>query len=81
MENWFNTKYYHILYNNRNEQEAQHFLNNLLATLQPSKTAKFIDVACGNGRHSHYINSLGFEVQGIDITPIIRKCFENYRRT
>lgn len=66
MENWFNTKYYHILYNNRDEQEAQFFLNNLLAKIKPSKTDKFLDIACGNGRHSHYINSLGFEVQGID---------------
>lgn len=66
MKNWFNTKYYHILYNNRDEQEAQFFLNNLLAKIKPSKTDKFLDIACGNGRHSHYINSLGFEVQGID---------------
>ena len=66
MENWFNTKYYHILYNNRDEQEAQLFLNILLAIIKPSKTDKFLDIACGNGRHSHYINSLGFEVQGID---------------
>ena len=66
MENWFNTKYYHILYNNRDEQEAQLFLNILLAKIKPSKTDKFLDIACGNGRHSHYINSLGFEVQGID---------------
>lgn len=67
MESWFNTKYYHILYNNRDEKEAQLFINNLLEELQPSKTDNFLDVACGNGRHSHYINSLGFEVQGIDI--------------
>lgn len=66
MKNWFNTKYYHILYKNRDEQEAQRFLNNLLATLRPSKSDIFLDVACGKGRHSHYINSLGFQVFGID---------------
>jgi SAM-dependent methyltransferase len=66
MENWFNTKYYHLLYKNRDEQEAQLFLNNLFTVIQPRKTDKFLDIACGNGRHSHYINSLGFEIHGID---------------
>ena len=29
-EDWFNTHYYHLLYNHRNESEAKFFMNNLL---------------------------------------------------
>lgn len=67
MKNWFNTKYYHILYKDRNEQEAQRFILNLLKKLNPNKSDVFIDVACGNGRHSLFISSLGYQVFGIDL--------------
>ena len=30
--------------------------------------AQILDLACGKGRHSIYLNSLGFEVTGVDIS-------------
>ncbi len=66
-EEWFNSPYYHILYSHRNEEEAQYFIDNLLAFLKPVNTAKFLDLACGKGRHSKYISSKGYETVGIDI--------------
>ena len=29
-ENWFDSEYYHILYNNRNQKEAELFIDKLL---------------------------------------------------
>ena len=55
-KNWFDTKYYHILYKHRNFSEAEHFINKLLDFLAPKKESKFLDIACGKGRHSLYIN-------------------------
>lgn len=67
-EDWFDTKYYHILYQNRDFSEAEKFINNLLSYLAPNQKSKFIDIACGKGRHSHFINQKGFEVVGYDLS-------------
>ena len=46
-EDWFNSPYYHLLYSNRDEQEAAAFIDKLLAYLQPATGAEMLDVACG----------------------------------
>jgi len=53
-EHWFNSPYYHILYKDRNEKEAQIFIDNLISYLQIPKKSNILDIACGNGRHSKY---------------------------
>ncbi|MGC6470266.1 MAG: methyltransferase domain-containing protein [Flavobacteriales bacterium] len=67
-DTWFDTPYYHILYKDRNEQEAKYFISNLLHFLKPDKNDTFLDLACGKGRHSLMINSHGYKVEGIDIS-------------
>jgi SAM-dependent methyltransferase len=76
---WFNTPYYHILYKNRDYKEAELFIKNLVRylNLDPTKDS-ILDLACGQGRHSIYLNSLGFEVTGIDLSNnSIQKANEN----
>lgn len=67
-ENWFNTKYYHILYGNRNHEEAKLFIHNLTSHLNLKANSKIIDIACGTGRHAIYLNMLGYNVTGIDLS-------------
>tara|TARA_B100000902_G_scaffold296153_1_gene283094 strand:+ start:184 stop:918 length:735 start_codon:yes stop_codon:yes gene_type:complete len=72
MENWyktwFNTKYYHILYKNRDYFEATYFIDNLLNELKPKNDSIFLDLACGSGRHAVYLNRKGFYVDGVDLS-------------
>jgi SAM-dependent methyltransferase len=77
---WFDTPYYHILYNNRGNKEAQEFMQNLVNFLKLPKGASILDLACGKGRHSVYLNSLGFDVTGVDLSAnsiTYAKQFEN----
>ena len=68
-ETWFDTEYYHILYSNRDDQEAEFFIDNLLNYIQPNKDdAHLLDLACGKGRHSIYMNKLGYQVTGADLS-------------
>lgn len=79
-ENWFNSPYYHILYNSRNEAEAELFIDKLCVFLKPNSNAKMLDIACGKGRHAVYLNKKGFDVIGTDLSyASIRfaKKFEN----
>lgn len=64
--NWFNSDYYHILYKNRDKKEAEFFINNLIKKLKIKKNSKILDLACGVGRHSFYLNKKGMNVIGID---------------
>ncbi|GEC71532.1 Methyltransferase domain-containing protein [Flavobacterium flevense] len=65
---WFDTPYYHILYKERNESEAQLFMDNLTHYLNLPENAKVLDLACGKGRHAIYLNQLGFDVIGADLS-------------
>jgi SAM-dependent methyltransferase len=64
---WFNSPYYHLLYNNRNYDEANFFINNLCAKLDLKHGANIWDLACGKGRHSIALNKKGFDVIGTDL--------------
>jgi len=65
---WFDTSYYHILYKDRNYKEAQLFMDNLTQYLNMPEKSKILDLACGKGRHSIYLNQLGYNVLGIDLS-------------
>ena len=65
---WFDTPYYHLLYKDRNYREAQVFMDNLTRYLNLPDKAKVLDLACGKGRHSIYLNQLGFDVIGADLS-------------
>jgi SAM-dependent methyltransferase len=79
-ETWFDSPYYHILYKNRDHKEAELFLDNLINFIKPVPEARILDVACGKGRHSIYLNKKGFDVTGFDLSAesiIYDKQFEN----
>ena len=65
--NWFNSKYYHILYQHRDEKEAKKLIENLMGFMDLPKNGKIIDIACGKGRHSLYLSKLNYQVTGIDL--------------
>ncbi|WP_044206161.1 cyclopropane-fatty-acyl-phospholipid synthase family protein [Flammeovirga sp. OC4] len=67
-DQWFNTPYYHILYQNRDFNEAEQFMCALSDHLGISKNDKVLDLACGKGRHSIFLNKQGFDVEGIDLS-------------
>lgn len=66
---WFDTSYYHQLYNNRDESEAQRFITNILSFLKLPNTSKVLDIACGKGRHAKAISDKGYDVVGVDLSP------------
>ena len=65
---WFDTPYYHILYKDRDHEEAHQFMDNLTNYLNLPEDGKVLDLACGKGRHSVYLNSLGYNVTGLDLS-------------
>lgn len=67
-EHWFDTKYYHLLYDNRDEKEAEFFMKNLILFLELKKGSRILDLPCGKGRHSVFLNSKGFNVVGADLS-------------
>ncbi|MGM5470365.1 class I SAM-dependent methyltransferase [Flavobacteriaceae bacterium LMO-SS05] len=65
---WFDTPFYHILYKDRDHAEAQSFMDTLTHYLNLPEQGKILDLACGRGRHSLYLNTLGFDVTGVDLS-------------
>lgn len=65
---WFNSPFYHKLYFDRDEKEAEKFIHRLLHHLKPKPGCRMLDVACGKGRHSRILSEQGFDVTGIDIS-------------
>lgn len=65
---WFNSEYYDVLYEHRNDTEAEQFIRKLFNVLHPKAGSHIADIPCGNGRHARYIASLGFTVSGYDLS-------------
>src|SRR5947207_11134807 len=65
---WFDSPYYHILYDNRNDDEAKFFIDNLLKHFSFTTKTKILDAGCGRGRHAVYLNKKGFNVTGFDLS-------------
>jgi SAM-dependent methyltransferase len=65
---WFNSPFYHKLYFERDEREAEAFIKKLIQHMQPAAGSRMLDVACGKGRHSKTLASMGYSVTGIDIS-------------
>src|SRR5690554_744393 len=83
-ETWFDTSYYHILYQNRDFVEAERFITNLLAFLKLPAGSNCLDLACGKGRHSVFLNKHGLKVTGVDLSENSineAKTFENETRS
>lgn len=81
-ESWFDTPYYHLLYKNRDDDEARKFVQELVQKLDIRKDAYILDLCCGKGRHAIRLNELGYKVHGIDLSSKSiehAKSFENSR--
>lgn len=67
-EEWFDSPYYHLLYSNRDENEARDFINRLIEFFNPLPESYMLDLACGKGRHAKQLAEKGFNVTGIDLS-------------
>lgn len=65
---WFDSKYYHILYKDRDHNEAGKFIDELCNLLDLKPGSKIMDLACGKGRHSIYLSRKGYDVTGLDLS-------------
>ena len=77
---WFDTPFYHILYKDRDDTEAESFMHTLTNYLNVPEGGKILDLACGKGRHAVYLNSIGYDVTGVDLSEnsiAFAKQFEN----
>lgn len=68
-ESWFDTEYYQTLYQYRDQREARQLLERLKDVLRLAPHHHLLDLACGRGRHSRYLASLGLNVCGLDLSP------------
>ena len=66
---WFDSDYYHVLYKNRDYSEARNFIDNIVEYIDLKKGSQILDLACGIGRHSIYLDKIGFKVVGTDKSP------------
>jgi len=65
---WFDSPYYHILYEQRDEDEAAAFITSLQNKLALTPGARVLDAACGKGRHAITLEQLGFSVDAFDLS-------------
>ena len=68
-QTWFNTPYYHDLYQHRDLTEARGFIESLCQNLGVNEGEIAIDMACGRGRHAQVLANQGLETLGIDLSP------------
>lgn len=67
-ETWFDTHYYHLLYCDRDHEEAKTFIHALANEIHLPQGAKVLDLACGKGRHAVTLHDLGLDVLGVDLS-------------
>ena len=67
-EEWFDSEAYHVLYRNRDLEEATDFINRVSSRFFQPQGKRLLDLGCGMGRHAVSLAKLGHEVVGIDLS-------------
>lgn len=67
-KDWFDSPYYDLLYNDRDESEAREFISYIATRFNIKERHKILDIPCGNGRHCLALSNTGAEITGIDLS-------------
>jgi SAM-dependent methyltransferase len=69
-QQWFDENYL-ILYRHRNRSEAKKQVQLIIDTVNPSKDAAILDLACGEGRYTMLLDEKGYRVTGLDLSETL----------
>lgn len=67
-EEWFDRDEYELVYERRDEEEAERVADLIDTLVDPEPEASMLDVGCGRGRHARALARRGYEVTGIDLS-------------
>ncbi|MGC5325094.1 class I SAM-dependent methyltransferase [Brevibacillus sp. SYSU BS000544] len=71
---WFEQSFredYLLVYQHRDENSADQEIANLLNRLPIKPSGRVLDLCCGSGRHSRAFARRGYEVVGVDLSPVL----------
>lgn len=74
MAEWYEESFgedYLLVYKHRDIQGAKREVHKMIAWLGLDPGAKVLDLCCGMGRHSMALHEAGFEVTGVDLSPVL----------
>ncbi|MDF2684124.1 MAG: class SAM-dependent methyltransferase [Brevibacillus sp.] len=80
-EEWFERSFredYVLVYRHRDDSAADSEVANLLARLPIKDTGRVLDLCCGSGRHSRALARRGYEVVGVDLSPVLLQLAEEH---
>lgn len=67
-EDWFGSDAYDLVYDHRDEAEAERLIDLIEREIAPQPGAHIVDVGCGRGRHARILAHRGYRVTGIDLS-------------
>jgi ubiquinone/menaquinone biosynthesis C-methylase UbiE len=78
--NWFDSEFYHILYSDRNHDEADSFVKKLVDFFKISTENSILDLGCGKGRHSFSLAQYSNAIMGVDLSSNSIKYAQNHTK-
>lgn len=67
-EDWFDADAYELVYEERDEEEAERMVDLLERAVRPAPGADVLDVGTGRGRHARVLARRGYRVTGLDLS-------------
>jgi SAM-dependent methyltransferase len=67
---WFDRAEYTLVYQRRDDAEAEDVIDLIDRVISPAAGTSVLDVGCGRGRHAFAFARRGYEVSGIDLSPM-----------
>lgn len=67
-EEWFDHPEYELVYQDRDEDEAERMVDLLERIVRPAPAASILDMGCGRGRHARALARRGYHVTGVDLS-------------
>ncbi len=67
-DGWFGSDAYDLVYDHRDEAEAEQLADLVEREVDPAPGAHIVDVGCGRGRHARTFARRGYRVTGVDLS-------------